>query len=158
MRYAFSVLLAAHGIAHLVGFAVPWRLLSSPEMPFKTTLLAGRVDVGDAGIRVVGVLWLLIAIGMVASAAGLALHAQWAESMVLPVVLVSLVLCLFELPQARIGLALNVGLVLMFLLHPTTGTGAMRWQRQSEEAGTSTFVSVESSQPRSQALRVACGP
>lgn len=133
MRYALSVLLAAHGIAHLVGFMVPWRFLSSPDMPFKTTLLAGRVDVGDAGIRVVGVLWLLTALVIIGSAAGLALHARWAESIVLPVVLVSLVLCLIEVPQAGIGLALNVGLVLLLLLHPTVGTGVMRWQRQSED-------------------------
>ena len=125
MRYALSVLLAAHGIAHLVGFLVPWRLLSSPDMPYKTTLLAGRVDIGDAGIRVIGVLWLLTAGLMAASAAGLALQTRWAESMVLPVVLVSLVLCLIEVPQARIGLALNVGLVLLLLLHPTVGSGAM---------------------------------
>lgn len=103
-------------------------------MPFKTTLLAGRVDVGDAGIRVVGVLWLLTALVMIGSAAGLALHARWAESIVLPVVLVSLVLCLIEVPQAGIGLALNVGLVLLLLLHPMVGTGVMRWQRQSEDA------------------------
>lgn len=121
MRYALSVILAAHGIAHLVGFLVPWRILSSPDMPFKTTLLAGRVDVGDAGIRAIGVLWLLTAGFIVASAAGLALQARWAESMMLPAVLVSLVLCLIEVPEARIGVVLNVGLVLLLLLHPAMG-------------------------------------
>lgn len=71
MRYALSVILAAHGIAHL------------------------------AGIRAIGVLWLLTAGLMVASAAGLALRARWA--------------------QARIGLAVNLGLVLLLLLHPAMG-------------------------------------
>lgn len=28
MRAGLSVLLVAHGVAHLVGFAVPWRLLA----------------------------------------------------------------------------------------------------------------------------------
>ena len=39
----------------------------------------------------------------------LALQARWAESMVLPVVLVSLVLCLVVVPQARIGPVLKRG-------------------------------------------------
>lgn len=79
------------------------------------------MDIGDSGIRAIGVLWLLTAGLMVASAAGLALQARKAESIVLPAVLVSLVLCLIEVPQARIGLALTVGLVLLLLRHPALG-------------------------------------
>lgn len=155
MRFALSALLAAHGVAHLVGFAVPWRLTTAPDMPFKTTLLAGRVDVGEAGIRLVGVLWMLTAVVMVAAALGLAVQARWAGSIVLPVVAVSLVLCLVELPQARIGLVLNGVLVLLLLLHPALSPGVMRWQHTGDNArarldatahdaaDTFTFASVE---------------
>jgi len=154
LRYALSALLAAHGVAHLVGFLVPWRLISAPDMPFKTTLLAGRVDVGEAGIKVIGALWLLTAVAMVVAAAGVALQTRWAGILMLPVVAVSLVLCLVELPQARIGLVLNGVLVLTLLLHPTLGAGAMRWRHMSDDArarltasghgdaGTFTFASV----------------
>jgi hypothetical protein len=124
-------------------------------MPFRTTLLAGRVDVGEVGIRVVGVLWLLIAVVMVATAIGVAVQARWAGATLLPVVVVSLVACLVELPFARIGLALNVVLVLLLLLHPTVGAGVMRWQRSTKDtrerlgasshgpAGTFTFASIQ---------------
>jgi len=134
LRYALSALLAAHGVAHLVGFLVPWRLMTAPDMPFKTTLLAGRVDVGEAGIKVIGALWLLTAVAMVVAAAGVAFQTRWAGILVLPVVAVSLVLCLVELPQARIGLVLNGVLVLTLLLHPTLGAGVMRWQHMSDDA------------------------
>lgn len=159
MRYALSALLAAHGVAHLVGFLVPWRLMAAPEMPFKTTLLAGRVEVGEAGIRVVGALWLLTAVVMVATALGLAVQARWAGSLVLPVLAVSLAMCLVELPQARIGLVLNVVLVPLFLLHPHLSPGVMRWQYTGDNvrarldasahglAGTFTSASVDSLPP-----------
>ncbi len=119
MRYALPALLAVHGMAHLVGFVVPWRLVTAPDMPFKTTLLAGRVDVGEAGIRAVGVFWLLMAVVMMATAIGVAVQARWASALVLPVVTGSLVLCLLDLPATRIGLALNALLVVLLLLHPT---------------------------------------
>lgn len=134
MRYALSALLAAHGIAHGVGFAVSWRLLSSPELPFKTTLLSGRVDVGEAGIRLFGVLWLLVGVAMVVVAVGVALQTRWVGMTLLPVVVTSLVLCLLELPHARIGLALNGVLVLTLLLHPTLAAGPTMWRSASDDA------------------------
>ena len=45
--------LLAHGVAHLVGFVSSWKLATLAELPYKTTVFSGRVDVGDAGIRVV---------------------------------------------------------------------------------------------------------
>lgn len=153
VRYAFLALLAAHGIAHLPGFLVPWRLLSSPDLPWKTTLLWGWVEVGEAGIRAIGIVWLLTGLAVVATAVGLARQAPWAASAALPVVLISGLLCVIELPHARIGLALNVVMCLVLGLHPTMGAGALRWRHATEAAsgrlvalahtpvGTSTSVS-----------------
>jgi hypothetical protein len=113
VRYAFLALVAAHGIAHLPGFLVPWRLLSSPDLPFKTTLLWGRVEVGEAGIRVIGIVWLLTGLALVATAVGLARQAPWATSVLLPAIIASGLLCFIELPYARIGLLLNIGVFLV---------------------------------------------
>lgn len=60
-RWMFAAVLAAHGIAHLVGFALNWQLMTSPDEPFATTIFAGRWDVGTEGARVVGLLWLVAA-------------------------------------------------------------------------------------------------
>lgn len=51
LRWVIATGLAAHGIAHLVGAAVSWRLVASPDVPHHTSVLNGRLNVGDAGIR-----------------------------------------------------------------------------------------------------------
>ena len=59
MHIILGIFLIAHGVAHLVGFLTYWKIASFEEMPYKTTLLSGLLDVGDVGIRIVGILWLL---------------------------------------------------------------------------------------------------
>src|SRR5688500_16987409 len=66
MRFAFAFFLLIHGIAHLPGFVVPWRLATLTEMPYKTTLFNGAVNAGPVGARVIGLLWLLAGLGCVA--------------------------------------------------------------------------------------------
>jgi hypothetical protein len=66
MRFALAALLMAHGVAHLVGFVVPWRLVASQEVAYRTTILASAIDVGDAGIRMLGIVWLLAAAALCA--------------------------------------------------------------------------------------------
>ena len=115
MRIVLALLMALHGIAHLPGFTVPWKLTHSAEMPYGTTLLAGRVDVGDAGIRAVGVLWLLTALAFAAAA-----FATWTERagwlpLAIACALVSLVLSVLALPASRIGVGVNL-LILAWLL------------------------------------------
>jgi hypothetical protein len=121
MRIALALLMALHGIAHLPGFLVPWKLTQSADLPYTTTLLAGRVDVGGGGIRAVGVLWLLTAMAFVAAA-----FATWtARSGWLPLAtgcaLVSLVLSVLSLPAARIGVGVNVVVLAWLLLGAQLG-------------------------------------
>jgi hypothetical protein len=56
VRSAFSLFLVLHGIAHLPGFLVPWRLAAPAEMRY-TTVLGGSADLGRVGIRIVSILW-----------------------------------------------------------------------------------------------------
>src|SRR5947199_17315 len=58
MRWLLAGLLIAHGIAHVVGFVVPWKILTSKEMPYRTTILASSVDLGETGARLLGRMWL----------------------------------------------------------------------------------------------------
>jgi hypothetical protein len=108
MIYLVALLLAGHGVAHLVGFVVPWRIARLEEMPYGTTLLGGRVDVGDSGIRLVGVLWLLGALAFWGSAAALLLMVPWWGWLTMGVSVFSLVLCVFGWPQAKIGVPVNL--------------------------------------------------
>ena len=78
--------------------------------------IAIRVDVGDAGIRVMGVLWLLAALAFLVAAIAVATEAGWAMRFTLAAVMVSLVLCVLGWPDARIGVAVNAGLVLLLAI------------------------------------------
>jgi hypothetical protein len=104
-----------HGIAHLVGFAGAWHV---GELPYKTTVLAGRVDLGDAGIRATGVLWLAAAVAFVIVGAGTALNYGWWARATLYVTLASLALTMIEFPEAKIGLVVN--LAILAVLFATT--------------------------------------
>src|SRR5690349_17519524 len=117
MRYVLAALMALHGIAHLVGFVGSWNLgPPAPAVPYKTTVLAGHVDLGDVGIRVVGVLWLAAAIAFVVTAVGAAMNVEWWMRMALVVTLGSLALTVLEWPLARIGLYVDVALLGAILL------------------------------------------
>lgn len=116
--------LTAHAFAHLPGFVIPWQLMTSPEMPYKTTVLAGHLNVGPAGIRIVGLLWLAVALLVAAAAVSWVVRSPWAAGLTILATVVSLATCLVELPQAWIGVAVNVGLL---LATPVLGATAWRY-------------------------------
>lgn len=113
MQWLLACAVAAHGVAHLPGFVSAWRLAELSELPYRTTLLGGRLDVGDAGMRIVGGLWLLLAVAFVAAAVGLATHAGWVTPLLRVAAIASMVWCLTAWPEARIGVAVNVGLIVV---------------------------------------------
>jgi hypothetical protein len=115
MQYVIAIILLIHGIAHLVGFVVPWRIAKLEEAPYKTTLMGGRLDVGDAGIRIVGVVWLLIALAFFVSGTALLFLSGWWWSYTLVVAAISLVLCVLGLPDSKFGIPINV-VILGYLL------------------------------------------
>lgn len=117
MRFAIAAVLAAHGIAHLVGFVSSWRIAELAELPYKTTIVGGRLDVGDVGARLVGLLWLIAALMFIAAAAGVAMQAQWAARLTAFVVAVSLALCVAGWPDARLGVPVNLALVALLLVN-----------------------------------------
>jgi len=120
IRLLLSGVLVAHGIAHLVGFVSSWRLMTLAELPYRTTILAGRVDLGDAGIRVVGVLWLVAGVAFVAGAWAVLADSTWWQTIVTFAFGASLVLCLAGWPDARLGLLANAIVLGLALL-------AIRW-------------------------------
>lgn len=116
MRFALAALVAAHGIAHMVGFVASWRLAVLPELPYKTTIFGGRIDVDDAGIRVIGLFWLAATVAF--SVAAFAIAAQWPNAMRLTgfAIAGSTLLCLVGWPDARMGLWLNLVLALLVVV------------------------------------------
>ena len=108
LNIIIAIFFILHGLIHLIGFLVSWRIITTDEMPYKTTLLAGRVDVGDVGIKLVGILWILGAVGFVIAGYGLWMMAPWWFSATLGATLYSLVLCVVGWPDSQFGVYINL--------------------------------------------------
>jgi hypothetical protein len=121
MRVALALLMALHGVAHLVGFLVPWRLMTSEDAPYGTTVLAGRLDLGETGIRAFGMLWLLAGFAFWITAVGAVTNRPSWLGMAWFVASASLILSLFGLPDSRIGVPVNVLILAVLALGPRFG-------------------------------------
>lgn len=116
MRFAIAMVFFVHGFAHTVGFVVPWRIAALEEAPYKTTILSGKLDIGHIGIRIVGLLWLLTALAFFA-AGGLVIGRLEAwQPLTLSVTSFSLLLCVLGLPESRIGIPINIGILICILV------------------------------------------
>lgn len=113
MRWLFAVLFIVHGIAHLPGFTTPWRITTAAEMPYQTTILAGLIDLGPVGIKILGVVWLLVGLAMVGTGVAVARSVPDWSGPALALIAASLVLSVLGWPAARIGLAVNLALALL---------------------------------------------
>ena len=54
-----TIVIALHGLIHIMGTTVYMRLGQVQGLEYKTTVLGGRWDLGDGGIVVFGALWLV---------------------------------------------------------------------------------------------------
>ena len=114
MRIVGAVYLLVHGICHAVGFLVPWKIITSKEEPYKTTLFAGALEAGDVGIRLIGVFWLLTSVAFLVTAWGSFASLPWWRGSATALAAISLVLCVLGLPGAKIGIPANL-LLLAYL-------------------------------------------
>jgi hypothetical protein len=134
MRLAAAAFLAFHGMAHLFGFrAAFW---PSPGLPVRSSLFGGVLGVGYFGTRVLGVLWLLLALGYLLSAALFLLRSPSWTAVTLGVTCTSAMLCLLFWPEARIGLFIDVVLFVVVLALSRTGSPhlASAFARELEHA------------------------
>lgn len=109
----FGLFLAAHGAAHTLAFFVQWRLSRPQGIVYTTTLLGGRLDVGDVGIRLDGILWLVAALGFVITGLRLAWRRRLEPLPLTTVTIFSLVLCVLGLPQAWVGVVIDVAILVV---------------------------------------------
>ncbi|HEX7085777.1 MAG TPA: hypothetical protein VF198_05400 [Vicinamibacterales bacterium] len=115
MRIVLALLMAGHGIAHLPGFLVSWQLRAFPEMPFRTTIFGASLDVGEAGIRMIGALWLVVAVSFLVVAGATLVRASWWLSFASVLIALSTLLCLAGWPDARLGLVANAAVLLLIV-------------------------------------------
>lgn len=112
---AFFLLL--HGMAHVVGFVGPWGISNSVQP--QSTLLAGKISIGMIGMRTLGIFWLGGALAFTVAAFGVLRHAPWWPGFTFGAAIGSLILCILSVPQSKIGIPINVAIILTLLLsHP----------------------------------------
>jgi hypothetical protein len=114
--YVAVVTVILHGLIHLLGFVAYWPLGEIAELPYKTTLLNGRFNVGQTGMRLFGLLWLMAAVGLVGSAAGLVAEQSWWLPLMFAAVLVSLVVTVLDWSNAFRGALLSLVMLVPLLL------------------------------------------
>jgi hypothetical protein len=107
-------------------------------MPYRSTVLAGHLALGTAGVRVLGLLWLLAALGFMGVGAGLAFRSArrpwrpWRGARV-AVALLSLALCLLAWPDSASGAVIDGALLAVLFAGPRF-TAAQSARTGKEEA------------------------
>jgi hypothetical protein len=107
--------LAIHGLIHVLGTVVYLRVAEIDGFAFKTTLLAGRVDLGEPGIRVFGALWILPAAGFLVSAVGLWFGWWWWLPAVVASIVVSVILTTADWNVAFAGAIADIAILVLLL-------------------------------------------
>jgi len=107
------VITSLHGLIHLLGFVAYWPLAKIPQLPYKTALLGERLAVGETGMRIYSVMWLVAALGFAAAAIALALGKPFWAPLMLAAALLSLVICLLDWRVAAWGAVVDIVLLLI---------------------------------------------
>ena len=121
LRWALCIIFVVHGFSHLVGFVVPWGIGEVKDAPYKTTLLADAIDVGDAGIRAFGVLWLIAALAFVVAGLACLTGQAWWLTYSTWVAVFSLVLSVLGWPEARIGVVVDFLILVLLIVGSRVG-------------------------------------
>src|SRR5690242_20535460 len=111
MRVLVVVLLVVHGLLHVMGFLHAWAPATLPQLTGKTL-----APLSPAAFRVVGVLWLLVAVTFVCAGVLRAANrdAWWGVAAV--AILVSQALIVLQWRDAWAGTAANVLLLVAVLV------------------------------------------
>jgi hypothetical protein len=104
----FAILVILHGLIHLMGTIVYMQWGEIESLPYKTTLLNGRWDLGETGIKAFGLLWLIPLVGFVLAGIALLTGWGWWQPLLTGVSLFSLLVTALDWHVAYAGTAVNV--------------------------------------------------
>ncbi|MCL5994775.1 MAG: ABC transporter permease [Chloroflexi bacterium] len=116
IRIPLSIFLVLHGFVHLMGTVVSMQLATLPGFAYKTTVLAGQLDLGVSGMWIFGLLWLLAGIGTAAAGVGLLARARWTRPALLAATVLSLVICVLDWEAAKMGGIIDIAVLAAMVL------------------------------------------
>ena len=108
VRVALGFFLIAHGSAHFMATSVYWKLFDSEKLPYSTKILDGHLDLGETGVALFGLVWLLAGMGMVAAGLGVVVKVRQAVSWLLAASVFSLVICILVPDKSMVGIAIDL--------------------------------------------------
>lgn len=138
MHSIAAILLALHGVAHLVGFR-------SAFWPANAARVAQRPHPYR---RLDGFMWLLLSLAFVGTAALLIARQDSWTTLLLLSASGSLVMCVLAWPEARIGLVIDVVLLVLVLLLTPSSTGSRIMAALELDGATSSPSELSTLTPR----------
>jgi len=111
LRKPIGVFVVLHGVAHLLATSVYWKLNESEDLVYDTAILGGRLDLGETGIWIFGLIWLIAGLLTAVAGVGVLRQSAWARPLLLGVTLFSLAICLLVVESARIGVLVNLAIL-----------------------------------------------
>ena len=108
IRRTAAVVLALHGVIHPIGFVSPWRIASLEGFAYRTTVLGGAQDIGDVGVRLIGLVWLGLTFGFLAAGHAVWRGKPWAVGLTGALAMASLIVCVAGSPETAAGVAIDV--------------------------------------------------
>ncbi|MFZ5817636.1 MAG: ABC transporter permease [Bacillota bacterium] len=113
-----TVIVAGHGLIHLLGYVAYWPLARVAELPYKTALAGGRWEVGPLGMKLYALLWLIATAGYALALVDLHTGQSWWRPVMLATTALSTALILLDWAPAFRGAIVNLAiLALMGLLY-----------------------------------------
>lgn len=114
--YLAIVVVIVHGLVHLLGFVAYWPLAEIAELPYKTSLLNGRLLLTNTGIRWFSLFWLLATVGLVTAAVSLMLDRSWWLPLMMAALVVSLGITVLDWQNAFRGAIISLLILVPLLL------------------------------------------
>lgn len=111
IRILSALVLALHGLIHVVGFVSPWRIATLEGFTYRTTVLNGSIEIGDLDRRIVGLAWLGLTIGFLGAGFGVWRGKPWAVGLAGALAMISLIVCVVGLPETVAGIAIDVAIL-----------------------------------------------
>lgn len=129
VRFVIAGILVIHGLIHVLGVVTNWEIAEVDELGASTLF---DVEPGGGPALVLGLLWLVAALGFVAAGVGLAARARWTRTVAAAAAAVSLVVTVMWWSDAWIGAVVSAVVCAVVLAAVLAGPG--RQDRRSPTA------------------------
>jgi len=118
MNLIYTIVLLVHGLGHLLGvISIVGGLIKSPGFTTTSWVLTDRLGLSETIVRALGVLWLVVTVGFVASAWGFWSDLAWWRPLAWVMVVFSVVLFIlwWKSFSANIPIQANIGNIVVIV-------------------------------------------